>query len=491
MAASLDDYRQAIQRSRAVYREVLGRAIDDEGLANTLRRQLDDGETSDDLRAWLEGSAEYAARQAAVAAREAERVAQRTEAPLPPLAGRLRIEGDTYADDHGPRVPIALHAGDLACCYTEGRRQDVEAAFAQASRAGYQIIRTWTSLGWFQRHPYWGDRRLDPNDRETRRQLTECFRIGAEDHGLAFHVALGDADAPREAIRAYFDWLASLVHERPHWFALVEGVNEGDYTGAPDASEVASWIKISRDANPDTLHALSAAAGAAGSEEADELVEWTPADQRMFYVHANRGGHWGDQTRHAFSIAYKDPPRRLGWSGEPPGMQWPGNLRVSSMTYPHEWTERPWRYAFYLAQTAMCRQVPTYMCSHGVVLPVGGRFADAPAFDLAPRLLSDLPRDVHSYDRLFHGGTTWRAVRVIAAAEGTRVDHALRTADGACVMTAYPDGTDVTTTTLTVERPFKGRVHSSLGFSDVALARGDQWTVDLTEGLLLVGQVLE
>ena len=488
MIARLAAYRQAITTARAVYADVLGRPVDDEGLAETLRRQLDDDATRADLVAWLEASREYRDAHPDPAAPAPTR-----PAPLPPLAGRLRVEGDTYVDDAGPRVPIALHAGDLALAFCEGRGDDVEAAFTEARAAGYQILRTWTSIGWHQRHRFWGDRQLDPNDAETRRRLTEFFRIGSEDHGLAFHVALGDADAPRDAIRAYFDWLAGLVAERPHWFALVEAVNEAAHNGAPDADEVASWIAISRARNPETLHVLSAAAGAGASEEVDQLRAWTPTDQRIYVVHASRANHWYDQARHAFSTGYKRAPRRLGWSGEPPGMQWPGHTGVSSMTHAHEWTAVPWRYAFYCAQTAVARQVPTFMCSHGVILPVGGRFADAPGFGLAPRLISDLPPDIQGYDRLIHGGSTWRDVRVFEAPAGIRVDQAIDSATGRAVLTIYPDEGEAPTrdVEIPVARAWRGRVHSPLGYVDVVLAAGDRWPVDATNGLRLVGQILE
>ena len=90
MIARLAAYHQAITTARALYADGLGRPGDDEGLAETLRRQLDDDATRADLVAWLEASREYRDAHPDPAAPAPTR-----PAPLPPLAGRLRVEGDT------------------------------------------------------------------------------------------------------------------------------------------------------------------------------------------------------------------------------------------------------------------------------------------------------------------------------------------------------------------------------------------------------------
>ena len=423
-----------------------------------------------------------------------DRDAPRDEAALAPIRGRIGFDGASYTDATGPRLLLMCHAGDLLLRFVEARERhdpqleaQVYQAFQDMRDAGYSGLRSWTSIGWRVQHAYWGARRLAPDLAGHQSLLAECFRIGAEDYGLRWHVALGDvAGVPDEAIRAYWSWLTWFVQRHAHWFALVEGLNEAEHTGQTDPAVVAEWIKLCRDQNPQTLHVLSAGPGAGRSEERDALRRWTPDDQRVIYTHASRAGHWYDQMRHAFSVTYERPIRRNGWSGEPPGINWGDHTLVSGMSHAAEWTEAPWRYALYLAQTAISRQVPTFMCSHGVKL--AGRLADVPAFRLAPELLGRLPADIMAFER-FHGGAHWSGKRILAAPPGVRVDHAVH-ADGRAVLTVYPDGaTDLNAVTLPVERAWTGMVYRPRGREPVSVQPGDPVYADITDGLLLIGRL--
>ena len=486
-----NDYFIAIQRARDAYFASLGREVDDSGLAEALRLQFEKGYTYDQLVEWLEQSAEYQSQHAAP-----PEVPPAVSAPLPPLQGQLGVDGMAFQDDTGRRVPLFCHAGDLLMLFVEGRtREDasiefrVHQAFADLRDHGYAGLRSWWSIRWSgQPHRYWGDRRLNPSDDTHRRLIAECLRIGSEDYGLQWHLALGSAeDVPAHQMTEAWHWMAEVVAAHPQWFALIEGLNEAYHTGEPNPDVVEKWVNICRKRNPTVLHALSAAAGAGGSEEKDELAKWTPDWQQIYLVHASRDNNWGDQTRHVFSTGYKRGPRRLGWSGEPPGMRWGPHQRVSGMPQAHEWTDRPWRYALYLAVTAMCRQMPTFMCSHGVWLE--GRFRDAPAFGLAPRLISDLPSDVMAYDEIFHGGETHKSRRVVEAPLHCRADH-VKKATGECVIAIYPERPDISTTNLRFDRDWTGRIHDEHGYVDTAIARGTHLSRDISSGLLLVGRVL-
>ena len=487
-----DDYLTAIRQARDAYTSTLGRDVDDSGLAEALRLQLEKGYTYDDLLIWLEQSDEYQSQQPPPPVDPPLHPAP----PLPPIQGQLGVDGKGFQDDTGYRVPLFCHAGDLILLFVEGRlRGDTEiehrvhAAFADLQTYGYSGLRSWWSIRWVgQEHRYWGNRRLNPSDHEHRRLIHECFRIGSEDYGLKWHTALGSAeDVPVPEMDDAWHWMRDVVAGHPEWFALVEGLNEAYHTGESDPDEVARWVNKSRTRNPTVLHALSAAAGAAGSEELHELEKWTPDWQQFYMVHANRANQWGDQTRHAFSIGYEHPPRRLGWSGEPPGIQWDEFTRVSGMNHPEQWTERPWRYALYLAQTAMSRQMPTFMCSHGVCLE--GRFRDAPGFTLAPRLIAALPPDVMTYDEIFHGGDTHKHRRVIEAPLHCRADH-VKKASGECVITVYPERPEIAETTLYFDRDWKGRIHDSVGYTDCVVQRGGTLRRDISGGALFVGETL-
>jgi hypothetical protein len=483
-------YLDAIQQARAAYLAVLDRPVDDHGLAESLRLIIDRGYTYDDLVVWLERSEEYRAQQPPPLPPPA------ATPPLPPIQGQLGVDGMAFRDDTGRRVPLFCHAGDLIMLFVEGReRQDraleqrVHHAFTDLRDHGYSGLRSWWSIRWSgQEHRYWGNRRLNPSDDTHRQLIAECLRIGSEDYGLRWHLALGSAeDVPAQQMTEAWHWMAEVVAAHPQWFALIEGLNEAYHTGEPNPDVVEKWVNICRNRNPTVLHALSAADGAGGSEEKDELAKWTPDWQQLYLVHASRANNWGDQTRHAFSTGYKRAPRRLGWSGEPPGMQWNGFTRVSSMNHPEQWTNLPWRYALYLAQTAIARQVPTYMCSHGVWLE--GRFRDAPGFDLAPRLISDLPPDVMAYDEIFHGGETHQSRRVIEAPYHCRADH-VKKATGECVIAVYPEHTSVTDADLVFSRDWKGRIHDPWGYTDCAVQRGATLRRDISGGALFVGEIM-
>jgi hypothetical protein len=486
-----NDYFVGIQRARDAYRATLGRDVDDSGLAEALRLQLDKGYSYDDLLIWLEQSDEYQSQQPPPPIDPPLHPAP----PLPPIQGQLGVDGKGFQDDAGYRVPLFCHAGDLILLFVEGRlRGDTEvehrvhAAFADLQAYGYSGLRSWWSISWAQPNAYWGNRRLNPSDDAHRRLIHECFRIGAEDYGLKWHTALGSAEnVPVPEMDDAWHWMRDVVAGHPEWFALVEGLNEAYHTGESDPDEVARWVNKSRTRNPTVLHALSAAAGAAGSEELHELEKWTPDWQQFYMVHANRANQWGDQTRHAFSIGYEHPPRRLGWSGEPPGIQWDEFTRVSGMSHPEQWSERPWRYALYLAQTAMSRQMPTYMCSHGVCLE--GRFRDAPGFTLAPRLIAALPPDVMAYDEIFHGGDTHKHRRVIEAPLHCRADH-VKKATGECVITVYPERPEVQYADLVFDRAWQGRIYDEQGYLDCAVSRGERRSHDISGGLLLIGREL-
>ena len=487
-------YRTAIEVAREVYQALLGRPIDDSGLASSLLLQMEHHYTKADLEDWVKRSREYQQRQPHEP--PGDPLVKVLNAPLDPLKGQLRTDGKAYVDDTGRRIPVMCHAGDLIMLFVEGRlsgdqesERRVHGAFADMQRAGYTGLRSWWSICWAKPNPYWEGRRLNPSDREQRRLIEECLRIGAEDYNLRWHLALGSAeDVPKDQMEDAWNWMADVVHKHPAWYALMEGLNEAYHTGEGDPRVVESWVNRSRQKNPQVLHALSAAAGAGGSEELDELKKWTPQWQQLYLIHASRANNWGDMTRHVFTCGYEHPPTRLGWSGEPPGVNWNGHTKVSGMSRAAQWIESPWRYAFYMAQTAMARQVPTYMCSYGVWLR--GRFRDAPAFMETPRLIGNLPPDIMAYEQLFHGGTTHKQKRVVVAPEHCRADHALD-GDGRCVITVYPD-TDpsVTDAELVFDRDWAGRVHDKSGYTDVAYTAGSRVTYDVNSGLLLVGRTL-
>ena len=496
-------YRARLVEADEVYREELGRPLvgtgDVEGVSLRMFQQREHGHNRAALVRSVRDSAEWRLRQPAPPDTPVPDTPSAPMAWLPPLAGQLRFDGVSFADNTGRRVPLALHLGDLAMCYVEGKEVLVHEALADARDVGYQIVRIWLTINWRHPHPFWGGRTLSPaTTPDYHRRMTEFLRIVAEDYGLQLHVTLGDSFQVSHAEEdALWHWLKFLVRDHPTWFALIEGLNEAYGTGDRDdwdPAEIERQIQIVRTLNPSHLYALSAAAGE-NSESVEELVRWTPALMPFFYYHAYRGGHWFDQMRHVFSLVYEHggTVRRNGWSGEPPGV----NLRsyydgatgpgawVSGMDHPEEWTAQ--RYALYLAHTAMSRQLPTFMCSHGVKLE--GRLRDVPGFVEAPRLIAHLPPNVMAYDELFHGGQTFADRRVLVADDDElRIDHAHNTATGDLVMTVYGPSRD-RNYTIPIERPWRGRmVAGGVVRENVELVPGRTLPLVMGDGALLVGR---
>ena len=83
-----DDYLTAIRQARDAYTSTLGRDADDSGLAESLRLQLDEGYTQDQLIAWLERSEEYRS-----AHPDPVPPPVAPPPPLPPIRGQLGVDG--------------------------------------------------------------------------------------------------------------------------------------------------------------------------------------------------------------------------------------------------------------------------------------------------------------------------------------------------------------------------------------------------------------
>ncbi len=416
-----------------------------------------------------------------------------------PTIGMIGFDGGFT--QHGDYlIPLGIHAGDLPMAFVEGREQETHDAFADMRdlgvAAGTQpVCRGWTSINWRFEHPFWAGRELDPSNPVHRQRLEEFWRIGSEDYGVMHHVALGDSvGVTRQEKDEYFRWLADVVRRHPDWFALIECQNEILGTSDSwehDPREVERQLQIVRDVNPNHLYATSAAAGE-GSEL--ELDMWTPDWSPFTYAHNYRGNRWGDQVRHTFSLTYETAVRSHGWSGEPPGM----NLRpyhngqtgpgawVSGMDYPEDWMDAPWRYGLYMAATAVYRQVPTFMCSHGVKLE--GRFKDVPGWHQTAELIQALPKDIMAFDRLFHGGDRFAGERILAATDRVRVDHA-QADDGRCVMVVYPNSEPVGIETLRVERDWKGVYYMPGITGPITLRTGQSFTPAVSDGILFIGRL--
>lgn len=422
--------------------------------------------------------------------------------PPVPTRGVLGFDGSAVTQ-HGQRVlPVGVHVGDLAMCWVEGKHQLVIDALDDmrgfAAIAGKPVVaRTWESINWHVEHPFWAGRQLNPSRPAVRDALIELYRLGTESYGIQWHTCLGDSIQVDDATEDdFWDWKAGVVRRHPHWFAAIEAGNEIYGTGDRDdwdPAEMEQQIQIVRRVNPQHLYFLSAAAGE-GSEMQSELQRWTPDWMRMAYYHASRAGRWGDMLRHMFGVAYEDPFRpglRL-WSGEPPGMNLRGYYHgdtgtgawVSGMDHPEDFMLEPWRYACYLAATALFRQVPCFMSTHGVKLE--GRLRDVPGWRETAQLFREIPDDAMASTRLFHGGERFRDRRVIAARDTVRADHA-EYDDGRIVIVVYPNSEPVIDVALDVEREWHGTLIDKHGVQRDTWLTPGRWDVDISTGVILIG----
>ena len=361
----------------------------------------------------------------------------------PRLVGTLGITDSIFVDGAGnPTLPIAIHAGDLFCAELFGLERQVEAAFDRFAEAGYDIWRTWATLNWARRSDsWWAPRYLGPGVTDRYWERLEAHVRHGVARGLKVHLAPGDLrDIGDGRENGLFDGIADLMARvGPEHFALVEGLNEARDTGDRDdavPAEIERLVNRIRARHPANLYALSAYTG---TEDRLDIRRWTPTWMRMYLYHQGRAGHVADKVRHAFSMGYEDPVRRLGWSGEPFGPNPPGrSWWVSGVEHAEELDDEAM--ALWAAMALIARQVPTFMSSPGVRFEADAPFESMSGFWSVPRVRDILPRDLMRFQTLCHSGESQRGTRVLCAAgEGdslVRVDGAIA-ADGRFAFIIY------------------------------------------------------
>ncbi len=414
--------------------------------------------------------------------------------PPPPgpglLTGQLTCDGRVFADDTGPVVPVMCHLGDLIWRALNGQVARVHAAFRDLVQYGYAGLRSWPTINTVgMHHDFWGDVTLGPQSTPNyHHRCEEVFRIGAEDYGLVWHVAPGDLfETSNREDDQLFDWLGGVARQHPTWFALIEGCNEllhNTDRRKHDPAYVDALLDRVRSRAPSVLATWSAAHGDSSEEH---LPEWTPPWAKFWYVHPLRGP-WRQAMEHNFTNGYDRGAdvRRLGWNGEPPGMNWGNRQFVSGMPprstngWPRGWT--PGRHALYGVLTVLSRQIHCLMSSPGVKLEVS--LTDVPGFKETPALIRKLPTDIHTFGRLFHGGERFKGERILAAATDSRVEHAIASDGRACMVAYGEDGTYQ----LPVERSWDGRAFYPNGQQHaLSLRPGQPYRVIIGDGVLLVG----
>lgn len=424
--------------------------------------------------------------------------------PGTPLVGPLRIAGGTFADDTGPVTPTLCHFGEAFSAYLR-RKADVLTQLDVIAAAGYHGIRFWDVLGYYG--AAWGGKEVTPISFINRAGQSVpatphyyaqlgAFLADVKARGLAVHHSRGDLNSwPTSERLRHCQEVRAVQRQVGISVALNESCNEAWQNGVGTAGEL---VHMAAALTGETLQALSCPPGA--EEEPGPLTEYSQPPADVMYVHGYRGGLSHDRIRHIFSLGYEKPtPHRLGWQGEPAG---PG----AGVTVGQE--NHPEALALMAAMSFIARQAWVYMSGHGVfwIAPIKGDIEELgeqkavfsasqdwdftkhqPGFLEVAKVKTWIPRDVMTYQRLCHGGVTWRGTRVcVGNADGTlRADHALHD-DGRCVIALYglPGTWDVG-----FEKAFTGHVvHPATGAATpLQVPAGQSRAVTFERGRVLVG----
>ena len=358
----------------------------------------------------------------------------------PPWEGQLRVSarGRGFVDEAGVwQMPVLCHFGEAFSAYTR-RPLAVETQLIAIKEAGYDGIRFWDNLGWYEvwrgrevtPFGFWSETgRWVPPTREYYEKLEAFVRL-LQRVGLVAHHSRGDLQAVSLNRVVEHSRRVRNIYRRVglEVLALYEGNNEDWQNGdlRPDGlRQVVQPLK-----NLGVLTALSHR-----SEEPADLLDY--ASPPLFYVHGRRGGPATDRLRHVFSVSYARPPGlpRLGWQGEPIG---PG-------TSTHGTRDRE-ELGLLAAMSLVARQTWTYMSRYGVFW--NGPIESQAGFDLVPKVRDVIQRfvpDVMTFPVLVHGGRPEARLRspdgyyepAVGIVEGpARIDQAVA-ADGRVVAVMY------------------------------------------------------
>lgn len=329
-----------------------------------------------------------------------------------------------WRDDEGAVTPRGCHFGEALSHFCR-HPVESEAAHVEIKAAGFDFVRFWFSLNLALRlDSFWKDRDLglhQPDyEEQADRYLTMLRRVGLRAQASGGDVK-GVANVYEDAL---YDTWARLFDNPQHreTVILFEGLNEARDTGDADDStpaEIERLVNRVRHRHPEMLFALSAYTG---TEDLATLKAWTPSWMRFMIAHDYRGGHLTDLIRHPWVLGYENG---LIWHGEPAGVgPW-----VSAMDNKAE-LEQPGAMEMYLLGMAMSRGVPMYFSSPGVIFD--RPFSSMPGFSTVCAALDLLPRDIGSWDSLFHGGASNRGKRIwaVPGTDNTRCEHIIDTRTG-------------------------------------------------------------
>jgi hypothetical protein len=385
------------------------------------------------------------------------------------LVGTLERSGRVIGDGSGPRILMGCHYMEAFSAYCHGKSVGGLDVAAQLDRiaARYAFVRTLDVIG------YWDANRPGDDDEWTAWQGREVtpypfvansgryieatpeywdrkreFVTLLHARGLRIFDDRGDLNAWTQQQK--FDHMflnGNFYNSLPFGREVLAGVfaiNEAWQNGGNDRDLLcemidafeagAGWLPAIRglsapggDSDPDALAACDPPMTSWEPEMPDSFVYWSKSPATVITCHGNRGDHT-HIVEHYFGYGYDDTIRDTGLAvqnTEPVG----GGEGVSVGQ-----VNDPELLCALTAAALLGGQGWTFMSGNGVFW--NGPIDDMPGFAEVARLPTFLPSDIATFPVVCHAGTRFQGVRILAAVDPTRAEHAIAS-DGRFVIVVH------------------------------------------------------
>lgn len=351
---------------------------------------------------------------------EPHRVHMTRGPPVPGVAGwtgRLSIASNQrgFLDELGAwQLPVLAHFGEAFSAYVHDKTADgidVEEQLIRIKAAGYDGVRVWIHLGFYQ--GAWKGKEVSPWSFQADDgtmvsptpdyypKLIEFLRL-LQRHGLTLHLTQGDLNRiSAEAVRAHYAHLADLIDEaglRPV-IAFAEAINEDHVNGRFGPGTLRSWVAPFKARG----YLVGSSCPGGCSEEESDLRAYTEGFS-YFTVHGFRNGEASNRLQHIFTLGLESPrwtDVRVGLQGEPTG---PNEFPGLGVSVGH--TEDVEELGLLAVESLIARQAWVYMSQYGVFW--NGRIDRHKGFVVVPKMRATLKAfapDVMTWT-LLHGGRT-------------------------------------------------------------------------------------
>lgn len=408
------------------------------------------------------------------------------------IVGPLRTAGMAIIDSVGQLVkPKILHAMFLFSDWVHDHKDRVRAELEHAVDlpVPYDGIRFCDHLGYYS--PPWNGMEIGPFSYRNRAgglvdptpdyygKLEEFLNV-VRSYGLGVHHSRGDLNGLN--VNQIFRHIEDVARVQRNvgldMILLNEACNEA-WQNMPATAPLVETLKAMCSRMPkETLKASSAANDDYGGETEEAAREYLVD---IAYKHGYRGGETGNRLGHIHAFAYETLKALgvAGWEGEPAGPS-------EGVTVGRE--DSIEGVCLMGIQMAAFSQGATYMSGAGVF----GRqpIWIMPGYAEWPRGIELLPHDVMTFDKIMHGGDTWRGKRIFAVDDrpGTRCDQRLNTKDGRFIATIYgqPGSHNIPvekSCEVTIYTP-----HTAQAWT-FELKKDTTWPMSFDKGRLIVGQL--